>query len=552
VTHAGAPTGVGELRLRPSRTRAARRWLGSDANRPLVVAAVTSVVLGVIYLCAGRMGGDLSAQMARSEFTSAHPFSVVDFRWFGGSLPFGYSLWTTYAMALIGPRVLGAIASVVATCFTVRLLQRAGARRPALGAIAAAACQASNLAEGRVTFACGMAVGLGALLTLPGPWGRFGSDGIPDNANNSRQWILTIALTFLAGAASPVATLFLWIVSAVLLIDRRWKQAVVLGVVAAIPTAVMVVVFADGGPQPFNGGDAIRAALASALVVAIVPRRNVMIRNAALIGLLMVIAAYHLHTSVGGNSMRLTLLFAVPVVVAMVDRNIVVSGAIIALAIVVQSPVTWGTLAAAGKAQTRMPYYEPMLDQIKANGPLTGRVQIPELTGHWEAVFAAREVPLARGWLRQADTKLNSDPFYGHPLTATTYRAWLDLNAVQYVALSNARLTHTGTRERVLLQTGLPYLTKVWSNSDWTLYAVDDPTPIVDAPGTLIKLTPTQITVDLPASTTVTVRVREFKYLDVKSADGTCLSTDGRWTQIHATNGGQYTITGSLTPSSHC
>jgi len=477
------------------------------------------------------MGGDLSAQMARAEFTRDHPFALIDLRWFGGSLPFGYTLWTAFLMALAGARVVGAVAMVVSTVLTVRLLQRAGARRPIWGAAAAAVCQASNLAEGRVTFACGMACGLGALLAL-----RPGAD-------TRRGLALAAALAALAGAASPVGAMLLWLCAGALVLARRIVPALVITLASAAPTAIMVVVFSDGGPQPFNEVDAVRAALASLLVVAVVPRRNVLVINGALLGFVMVLLAFWLDTPVGGNAMRLTLLFAVPTVVALIDRGTIVALSALALAVVVQSPVTLGTLQGAGKPQTRMAYYEPMIAAVRDQGALTGRVQIPELNGHWEAVFAARELPLARGWLRQADTKLNSDPFYGHPINDETYRRWLDLNGVQFVAVAKARLTHTGNRERDYIDAERPaFLDPVWENGDWTLYAVDDFTAVADPPAQVIAQRPTSLVLDVPADAQVTVRVRPFRWLTLDGPPGACLELGERWITVRGGAGGQVTI----------
>jgi hypothetical protein len=509
----------------------------SAANRPVVVGGALAALLAAVYLGSPLMGGDLSAQMARAEFTGHHPFAMIDLRWFGGALPFGYTLWTAFLMALVGVRVVGAVAMVISTVLTVRLLQRAGARRPIWGAIAAAVCQASNLAEGRVTFACGMACGLGALLALnPGH-------------DTRRSLAAAGALALLAGAASPVAAMLLWLCAGVLIVSRYMAPAVVLVLASAAPTAIMVGVFADGGPQPFNGTDAVRAAVATLLVAVLVPRRNVLVRNGALLGLVMVVLAYELDTPVGGNAMRLSLLFAVPTVIALIDRGTVLACGVLALTVVVQSPVTFGTLQGAGKPQTRMAYYDPMVDAVRDQGPLTGRVEIPELNGHWEALFAARELPLARGWLRQADTKLNSDPFYGHPVNDVTYRRWLDLNGVQFVAVPNARLTHTGNRERDFIEADRPeYLRDAWSNDDWTLFAVQDFTPVADAPAEVLKQDATSLTIDVPAGVEVTVRVRPFRWLTLAGADGealpdgACLELGDRWVTVRGGGGGQLEV----------
>ena len=279
------------------------------------------------------------------------------------------------------------------------------------------------------------------------------------------------------------------------------------------------------------------------LVAALIPRRNVLVFYGALLGFVMVLLAFWLDTPVGGNSMRLTLLFAVPTLIALIDRGTVIALGALALAVVVQSPVTLGTLQGAGKPQTRMTYYDPMITAVRNQGPLSGRVEIPELNGHWEAVFAARELPLARGWLRQADTKLNSDPFYGNPIDNQTYRRWLDLNGVQFVAVANARLTHTGNRERDYINAAKPdFLDEVWSSPDWTLYAVTDFTPVADAPATVIEQTPTSVVLDVPAGAQVTVRVRPFRWLTLEGPAGACLALGDRWVTVRGGDGGRVVI----------
>lgn len=522
----------------PGRARAiARRVMADQGMRATAAATILSILLSAAYLLAPLMGGDLSAQMARADFTRNHPFALLDLRWFGGVQPFGYTLWVSFLMALIGSRVVGAIAAVASTILTTRLFLRAGARRPAWGGAAAAICQASNLAEGRVTFACGMACGLAALLALP--------DLAPDPASWRRTRVVAAVFALLCGAASPVAAMLLWLCSGVLLLRRRIGDAIILSIFSAIPTAVMVVVFADGGPQPFNSGDALRAALVTAFVAAVLPRRYAMVRLGALLGVVMVLLAFLLDTPVGGNAMRLSLLFAVPTVIALVEARARWAFPLLAVAVVLQTPVTWGTLAGAGAPQTRMAYYQPMIDAVQHGEPLTGRVQIPELNGHWESVYAARKLPLARGWLRQADTKLNSDPFYGHPITDETYRRWLDLNGVQYVAVSNARLTHTGNRERDFIRESKPsYLTVAYRDRDWTLYSVEDFTPIADAPAAVIRQSAVSVVIDVPADAAVTVRVRPFAWLRMDGAhgealpSGACLEMADRWVTVHGGAGG--------------
>ena len=519
-------------------TRWARRR--AELCAPALTATWVAIALAAAYLLAPLMGGDLSAQLARADFARAHPLSLIDLRWFGGTQPFGYSIWVPALMAVIPARVVGAVAAVVSTWLTTRLIQRAGAARPVVGGVAAAVCQASNLAEGRIAFAAAMAFGLGALdlLTSDYRW---------------RRPLAAIA-AFVAGAANPVAALLLWLCALVALLRRRVKDAAVLLIASALPVAVIAGLFSEGGRQLFNSTDAIRAGLASVLVFVVVPMRHQAIRLGALLGLIMVVAAYFLPTPVGGNAIRLTLLFAVPVVAAFVDWRWWAAALAIVAAVVVQTPVTLGTLTGAGSADTKASYYAPLLNEISAQGQLTGRVEIPEENGHWESVFAARHVPLARGWLRQLDTKLNDNTFYKHKPTAASYQAFLTDNAVEYVAVPDARLTYYGKRESALIGGHLGYLDPIWKNDHWTLYRVDSAVPIIAAPGRLISEDADSITFSAPPNTDVRVNVRWLRWWSTDSAGGACLRQSGDSIEYRtgAAAVTTHVIRSALRPSGHC
>ena len=63
-------------------------------------------------------------------------------------------------------------------------------------------------------------------------------------------------------------------------------------------------------------------------------------------------------------------------------------------------------------------------------------LEVPLTRNHWEATYLAQDYPLARGWHRQLDRKVNP-LFYDttQPLTAARYERWLRENAVRWVAL---------------------------------------------------------------------------------------------------------------------
>lgn len=514
------------VRPLPAFTRLDRR--ARSNRRALRRAVVLALTLGLLYLLAGRMGGDLSAQIAHADFAADHPVAVVDFRWFGGTQPLGYSLWTPPVMALLGVRVTGVLATVAAVTLFGLLLRRVGAPRQRLACAAAAITFTSDLAEGRVTFACGLAVGLAALLVLARHEGRG-------------RLASGAALSLLAAAASPVVALYLLLAAATAILHGRRAIGAALGA-AVLPLLLTSVVFGDAGRQVFSANDAVRALLATALVLVLTPRRHALLRTGALLAFVMVLLAWLVPTPVGSNSTRLSLLFAVPLTAAYVRFPRPLGALCVVLVAVVQPPITFGTLTGAGRPVTNASYFSPLSAELATLGPLTGRVEVPELTGHWDAAYLARDVPLSRGWLRQLDTHLNDDVFYRHLPTAQSYRQFLDRTATEYIAVADARPTFYGRRERTLIGTGLPYLKPVWRNQHWTLYAVDQPVPIVAAPGALSGYGASQIRVQAPADSDVTVEIRWLRWLSLSGPAGACLRRDGDVVVLHAARAGTYTI----------
>jgi len=496
-------------------------------TRPAVIASGFALVLTVAYLLAPTMGVDLSAQLLRADFARHHPLTPVDLRWFGGAYQFGYSLWTPIVMAAVTAKIVGAVAAVASTYLVTRLLQSIDARRPLAGGVAAAICQTANLVEGRVAFGAGMAFGLAALLaTLRG-----------------RRWP-TALLAFVAGAANPVVALLLWLSAAVALARRRWTDGALLAVFSALPLIVISGIFGDGGHEPFGGSDALHALLASVLVALVIPLRYKAIRVGAGIGALMIIVAFYVHTPVGSNATRLSLLFAIPLIVALTEFHRLITAAFVVIALAVQTPVTFGTLGGAGAAATTASYYQPLISQLRQRGPLTGRVEIPEIVGHWDAYYVAKDVPLARGWLRQLDTALNGATLYDNRPTAAGYRNFLDENAVAYVAVPDARLSAFGRREASVIAT-LPYLTEAWRNPHWTLYAVSTPTPVVASPARLVDYRAAELTVQVPGADQVVINLRWSDWLRV-SGSNACIGPSGDHVVLRTHAAGRFTISSTL------
>lgn len=538
--------------------------------RVAVTSAGCAAVAGLALLLAPPMGTDLSAQVARADFFAAHGPALVDLRWYGGIHPFGYSLVSPPVMDLLGVRLTGVLALVVAATAFGLLLVRTGVPRPLLGGLVGAVCVAGNLVSGRVTYALGVAFGLLALLALapPDPTAgtnrrfRGGAAALP--ACGANRWVrsgLAVLAALLASATSPVAGLFVGLAGTALLLTRRWVDGLLLGVSAAVPLGVTALLFGEGGWMNISRTDTVHAVVTSLLVAALTGYRPV--RVGAVLSAAGVLAAALVHTPVGLNATRLVVMFALPVLAATArpprwlaarwagrrPPRVVGAAALAGLLGLVcwwQPPVVVSDLREAGHPTSDRAFFAPLRAELARRG-LTGRVEVPPTRHYWEAAHLD-DVPLARGWLRQAD--IDRNPLFfttvpgaagtGVPLTVDGYRRWLADNAVQYVAVPATELSWVGRDEAALVEGGLPYLTEVWSHPRWRLYAVADPTPMVEAPAELVDLSPATVVFRTCSAGELLLRVRYSRWLSVTG--GAQAVRDGAWTRVTVPGPGVYQV----------
>ncbi|MFI6820754.1 hypothetical protein ACIBJE_07345 [Micromonospora sp. NPDC050187] len=522
--------------------------------RVTMSSAVCAAVLGVALLLAPPMGPDLSAQVARADFFAAHGPALVDLRWYGGIHPFGYSLVSPPVMALLGVRVTGALALLVAATAFSLLLVRTRVPRPLLGSLVGVVCIAGNLVSGRVTYALGVAFGLLALLALVPPTEIT-------RPNRQVRAGLAVLAALLASATSPVAGLFVGLAGAALLISRRYADGLLLGISAAVPLGATALLFGEGGWMNISRTDTVHAVVTSLLVAALTGYRPV--RVGALLSAAGVLTAALVHTPVGLNATRLVVMFALPVLAATArsprwpaalrtGRHLPRAAGVGALAGLLglvcwwQPPVVVADLHGAGHPTSDRAFFEPLRTELDRRG-LTGRVEVPPTRDYWEAAHLS-DVLLARGWLRQAD--IDRNPLFfttvpgavgtGVPLTAEGYRRWLGENAVQYVAVPDTELSWVGRAEAALVEGGLPYLTEVWSDARWRLFAVTDPAPLVGAPADLLDLSATTVVFRACSAGEVPVRIRYSPWLSVTG--GATAAPDGGWTTVTVPRPGLYQV----------
>ncbi len=472
-----------------------------------------AAALAAVYLIWSPPSADLAAQTFRTELFGAHGFEVWTNAWYGGIHLPGYSLLFPPLASVIGIRLVGAISAVAATALFAALVRPHHGDRARLAIWLFGLGSATNLFTGRLTFALGVALALGALLAL-----------------DRRRSVLAAALAALTACASPVAGLFAAFAGGVLIVTGRRRDGVVLGAAALGATGLLALAFPTGGTEPFVGNTFKLITAATLILVFLLPRTESRLRAGAALYLLLCLALFAVDTPVGGNATRLGALLAAPLLaLGAWGRR---PAWLVGLALV--PLLYWQWVApvrdlsdGVGEPSVEAAYYDPLLAELEERAPeLPFRVQVPPTRNRWEANYVAERFPLARGWLRQAESD-DFDLFQDGNLTADSYREWLDERGVAFVALSlDAEPDYLAEDEIELVQAGVPYLEQVWSNEDWELYAVGGPVPLAPVP---ITLDDEGFSIEGAGFGEYPVAVRFSPYFRV--TEGTaCLREHGDWT----------------------
>jgi hypothetical protein len=491
-----------------------------------------TAVLSLVYLIVAPPSPDLAAASYRGNLFSRVGFSLWDNSWYGGHHLPAYSLLAPPISALIGPQPLAAISMIAATAlFAALIARRFPARSTRLAAIWFALGASVSLLSSRVPFDLGLAIGLAALL-----------------AAQRKRLVLALALSVLSAIASPVAGAFLalaflaWGVSGP---ARLWPG--VLTVATLAPIGLLVLVFPEGGAQPFVAS-AFYPDLAGVLVLgALMPSGERLLRIGAALYALALLGSYLLPTAVGGNVDRLGALAAGPVAACVLAGGPLRSWrvrALIALTPVLfywqaTAPVT-DFAAAASDPAVHASYYTPLLGELRRlDVGYSTRVEVVATADHWEARWLAPHVMLARGWERQLDSFRNG-LFYNQPtVTSQSYREWLGREAISYVAMADAPLDYSAGSEARVVKSSPSYLREVWHSKHWRLWAVRDPQPLVQRPASLLSVSTDSLSMYAPRPGLYTVRVHFTPYWALAGGDG-CVAPTGKeeWTQIQARKAG--------------
>ncbi|BBB00989.1 putative integral membrane protein [Actinacidiphila reveromycinica] len=517
-----------------------------DLRHPVVVATLLAAVLHVLWaLYLAKDSGDMAAQYAWTEFIKAHPAASYNLSWYGGMHPASYSILSPYIMAALGVRMTGVIAGTLTATFSAAMLMRARVKRPLVPVLWTTFALWGDVVSGRVTFALGMLFAVVATVVLyPAERAARG---------RSPRLALATAMAAFATMCSPVAGLFLLVVAAALFLTGRRKDAYILAAAPPLVVGATSLLFPFYGVQPFKWYFAIIPFAVSVAIALAVPKAWKAIHLGSWVYALGVALTFVIPSPIGSNVERLALLY----------------GGTILLVVAMAS--TWGTkralvlwLAFAGTASWQIA--KPIVDQVTTSATSSsvhasslihelgtlhadrGRVEVVPLRSHWEASGLSPYVNLARGWNRQADVERNP-LFYDGTLTADTYRDWLRRWSVNYVVLpSVAQPDGAAVAEAKLVAAGQPWMTEVWHDADWQVYSVAGADPMADPPAVVDQAGPAELTVTMPNSGSVLLRIPWSPVLGIEGAtdnDSGCLAPDGDWTRLYAPEPGTYKIGGT-------
>jgi hypothetical protein len=520
-----------------------RLWSRVD---PKVLAPAAFVLANAVAFYVIRPGvNDLWAARARASAAANGVGLSYWFSWFGGgTTPGNYSVLTPYLCAAIGTELAGALAAVVTTALITMLVR--DTRHPLAAASVGAIAAALNLWSGRIPFLLGAAAGVAALIAV-----------------RRRNRTATVLLTLLSMLFSPVAGAFIVLgLSGTFLTTRTREHRPIIAyavITAALTLVLVAFAFGTPGPEPFSVPLFLEVVGGFAFVWMAAPPDH--IRTTVYVSALAVVVLWAVPNGLGANYARF-LWFCLPVaVVATSSRPARIALFAVAPLIVEGGITTVNDLHNAAKPVSSVSYYTSLAHRLDQIPDLQNyRVEVVNHGAHAGYDALLDHAMLARGWETQEDFALNKS-LNEDPLDPVTYKIWLDNNAVGYVALPSDVVG--GYPEYTLVQQGsAPYLHRIWSDDNWQLFRVADPTPIVGRPGRVLAHDQKSLTIDVPCACRLSVRVRWKKFLtaalqrpdpsgpgltDTKPlVRGRLISDQNGWTVLTTPAAGTYVLRGSL------
>ena len=528
-----------------------------DLSHPLV-PTLAAAAMGAVYLIAAPDTADMAAHTYRTWLWNEVGFATWNAQWYGGHHMAGYSLLYPPLAALVGTRFVG-VAAAVAAVAVFALLARRLAPTPAAAALASwlfLGGVMSNVVIGRMPFTLGIALAVGA-------W-----------ACARRSRLAAAALSLASVWASPVTGIFLAVAAlAIVTSARRHPEeqerrrdpltALALGGPAIAGGLAMTALFPEGGSDHFVGTAFWPMFLVCLGALALVdPSRRTAIWGAA-IYVTVLVAAFAIPNPLGQNALRPGVVLG-PALLVLYARPRAPRAAVVAIAVALLYlqwlPAVRAVEEARGDPSTSAAFHDEVLRFLRDRAEPGERLEVPLTRNHWEATYLAQAYPLARGWHRQLDRKVNP-LFYDaeHPLTAARYERWLRENAVRWVALPTAPLDFSAEAEKGLLLNGQPFLEPRRTSANWSIWEVRDPEPPVSGAATLTATGADGFDLEATRPGPVLVRQHSTPYWTVADGAG-CVSKDeaSGWTRVDVRRAGivrvraRFTARGALRREPRC
>jgi hypothetical protein len=536
----------------------------SKALRPEWLPAVAlSAVLAALMLVWDPRVGDLAAQVFHTELFQHAGLAIWNGSWYGGHYTLNYSLLFPPAAALLGPQVVGMLSVVASSYLFDRLVRDRWGAEARWATLWFAAGVVTLLADGQLTFALGVALGLASLRSL-----QMG------------RGTLAILAAAACPLASPVAGAFL----AGVLVAGAWERgkrlnrtALVAAAVAFALTVVPNLAFPEPGRFPFATSSFISIPLWCGAALFLTWRLDgeARLRRVVLGYAVAATAVFLLPNALGGNAVRLGALFGGPLLAAVLlshrplpigTGDAPASGPGLApparwvprwfytavLVVTLAASLYWQFTAsviqvarAVGDPSTSASYFQPAARWLMDHGARGTRIEVPPTANHWESAYLAPKFELARGWLRQLDTA-RDDLFYQQgALTERSYGRWLRGNAISYVALPDAPLDYSSQEEAKLILAAPPYLKERFHSEHWRIFEVQNPKPMMEPLGSgranTVRVGPQGFALNVTSPGEFLVRVSFTPYWSIGRGAG-CLLRRGDWTIARTAHPGLFSV----------
>lgn len=508
--------------------------------RPALWPLVVAGILSAIYLVTTPMTADHGAQVFRVGLFEADGAVIWNNHWFGGHHLPGYSVLSPAIGSWIGFRVMGVLSVLGSVLLFSLMVDRHWGERARAGAIWFGATACVSLYSGRLTFALGVFIALLAVF--------LAQRGLR---------VASVATAAAVSLASPVASLFLACagVSHWLAVgrspDSRDDRGLVLALAAFLPAVAIALLFPAGGTEPYVWSSFIPALVLTLAAMVLVPAEERLVRVGLAVYAVALIATFLIDTPMGGNVNRMGVLLIGPLVLCAgwpVLRRpalVVLIPFLLAWQLV---PVVRDLHTVAGEDAVAASFYEPVERAIAPRlDSDPGRVEVLPIKSHWESARVAPGLPLARGWERQTDRRLNG-VIYDEAMTANDYRRWLDELSVHFVAVPAADLDYSAGREADLIASGPDYLREILQTPDWTIYRVTDPEPMVEPPARLTGFGTDTFSVRSPRPGTFRVAIRWSPWWRVESGSGCVTEGPDEFIRVEFDRPGTITVKADFRP----